>query len=354
MLSKEEIIAKIKGDVKSLIPADWVRIEVEQGYPCSPSAKVDLLLKVSAHKKSIDLVAEVIAKSSRASFRNKIDQIKINSQLCQAFPLIIAPYLNPEERAYCHEHQIFFMDLSGNQWLCLEGVLIQREGFKNKFPEMRWGRSPFSDKASLIIRELIANYGKTRGVRELANLLKLSPGFVSKIVIELEERGYIEKSIKGLHLKNPEELIAEWVNRYNIKDNQQYKYFLPVLSADEVLERIRALNLPESGYALSAQAGANLIYPYASYDVVHVYAEDESMRDFFIKSLQLEAVESGENVILMEPKYKKSALYRSRKVKCLRVVSDLQLYLDLYHYPKRGREQAEKIYDSALSPLFKE
>ena len=40
--------------------------------------------------------------------------------------------------------------------------------------------------------------------------------------------------------------------------------------------------------------------------------------------------------------------YGSREVKNFRVVSDIQLYLDLYGYPVRGREQAEHLYDKRL------
>ena len=50
----------------------------------------------------------------------------------------------------------------------------------------------------------------------------------------------------------------------------------------------------------------------------------------------------------MMPYYKNSAFYDSREVENLRVVSDIQLYLDLYGYPVRGREQAEHLYDKRL------
>ncbi len=38
--------------------------------------------------------------------------------------------------------------------------------------------------------------------------------------------------------------------------------------------------------------------------------------------------------------------------KGLNVVSDVQLYLDLYNYPLRGREQAEHLYNKRLSLQF--
>ena len=38
----------------------------------------------------------------------------------------------------------------------------------------------------------------------------------------------------------------------------------------------------------------------------------------------------------------------------LPVVSDLQLWLDLYDYPQRGREQAERILERGLRPQLEE
>jgi len=353
MLSEKDIIARIKQDPQGLIALEWAHLDIERNSLCPHSVKPDLLLKLSASNKTYHLVVEIISSSSRAIFLNKIEQIKKKADLCHSLPLVIAPYLSSGQRSLCRDNQVFFIDLSGNQWISAEGILIEREGFKNKHPEAREGRNPFSDKASLIIRELIVNYGKARGVRELADNLGLSAGFVSKMAAELDKRGYIQKSQNGLLLINPEELIDDWVNHYNIRDNRQERYFLTAISVDEVLLKIKELDLPESGYAISAQAGANLVYKHAAHDVVYVYVEDDQMRKYFARSLKLERVERGENIILMKPKYKKSVFYQSRKIQGLNVVSDLQLYLDLYHYPKRGREQAEKIYDLKLAPLFK-
>jgi len=44
--------------------------------------------------------------------------------------------------------------------------------------------------------------------------------------------------------------------------------------------------------------------------------------------------------------------YTSQEVEDLWVVSDIQLYLDLYGYPVRGREQAEHLYGKRLKMLF--
>jgi len=59
----------------------------------------------------------------------------------------------------------------------------------------------------------------------------------------------------------------------------------------------------------------------------------------------------GANLILLLPYYKNSVFYSRRKVEGI-WVSDIQLYLDLYHYPLRGLEQAEHLYGKRLRKLF--
>ena len=82
--------------------------------------------------------------------------------------------------------------------------------------------------------------------------------------------------------------------------------------------------LPKAGsYALSLHAGNNLIEPFAESDVWHLYVADSGV-----------------------------AKQGFQEVKGFRVVSDLQLYLDLKHYPVRGEEAASQILRRRLSKAW--
>jgi hypothetical protein len=56
--------------------------------------------------------------------------------------------------------------------------------------------------------------------------------------------------------------------------------------------------------------------------------------------------------MLSVPHYRVSAFYGKRRIGGLWMASDLQLYLDLYDYPLRGREQAEHLFERRLLPIF--
>ena len=101
-------------------------------------------------------------------------------------------------------------------------------------------------------------------------------------------------------------------------------------------------------YALSVQAGASLVAPHAVYREVHLYVENRQGIKYFIKELDLRSAPQGANLVLMLPYYKHSVFYDFREINGFRVVSDIQLYLDLYSYPVRGREQAAYLFDKRL------
>jgi hypothetical protein len=74
--------------------------------------------------------------------------------------------------------------------------------------------------------------------------------------------------------------------------------------------------------------------------------------DIILGHKRVRKADQGANLVLMLPYYKHSVFYDSRIVKKLRVVSDIQLYLDLHGYPIRGLEQAEHLFDKTLKKIF--
>jgi hypothetical protein len=65
----------------------------------------------------------------------------------------------------------------------------------------------------------------------------------------------------------------------------------------------------------------------------------------------LKEVPSGANVTLLEP-YDGGVFYGITEYEGLKVVSGVQLYLDLKNYKGRGEEAAQIIYEKALRPTW--
>jgi hypothetical protein len=268
-------------------------------------------------------------------------------------PVILARYLSPQRQELCRQADVCFIDLSGNVYLQYKSFYIERLGFSNKFPEKRNGRNPFSDKASLILRAMLKETGHHWGIRELAQKTGLNPGYVSRIAEEIEKRNYIVRAENKLRLRSPEGVLDDWVRIYNLKKNKLFKYFCMAKSSSDILANLRKIEIPENiGYALSVQVGASLIAPYSLFTEIHIYIRSHKDIEFFENQLKLSSADQGANFVIMLPYYKNSIFFDSRIVENLRVVSDIQLYLDLYQYPIRGREQAEHLFDEQLKELF--
>jgi hypothetical protein len=88
------------------------------------------------------------------------------------------------------------------------------------------------------------------------------------------------------------------------------------------------------------------------YNEVHVYIPSLDNISLLAKKLKLREAEEGGNFVFLLPHYKHSVFYDKKKVRGLWVVSDLQLYLDLYNYPIRGLEQAEHLYEKRLRNII--
>jgi hypothetical protein len=93
------------------------------------------------------------------------------------------------------------------------------------------------------------------------------------------------------------------------------------------------------------------VAPYAAFDRVDVYSAGASVTAELVSGLSLEPVEKGANVFVWDPYYKYSVFFGSREVDGVRVVSDIQLYLDLLKYPLRGPEQAQHLYEAVLKSV---
>ncbi|MBT8339544.1 MAG: hypothetical protein KJP07_05980 [Desulfatitalea sp.] len=350
-MQKIHIVKEIEGSIEQLLPVPGLEVVIEHGR----AVQWDLRVKANYQGLRFDFIIEVVSANNLPVFRDKINRLKSSIQGSHVVPVLAAPYLSPERQALCREAGVYFMDLSGNIFIAYQSLYIERIGFPNKYPEKRQRRYPFSDKASLILRELLKDPKRQWGIRELAGKIGLNPGYASRMAKSLSAAGYASQVGGKLKIRHPKEILDDWVRAYDLKRNEQHRLFMLAPDVDSILRRLREIDVPRKvQYALSVQAGAGLVAPHAAYKEVHMYVGDGKGIEFFKKELDLKDADQGANIVLMIPYYRHSAFYDSREIGGLWVVSDIQLYLDLYGYPVRGREQAEHLYAKRLEMLFPE
>lgn len=210
-------------------------------------------------------------------------------------------------------------------------------------------KSIFTDKASLILREMLKSPDKKWIIEDFSRK-GVSAGWVSEILGEMAVYGYIERVGRGplsySIMRFPDRLIRDWIKWYNFKYNTIYSFYSPSKNIeDELVQYFRKNNIP---YALTLFSGARKAVPYVNDPRIHIYIPAITVLGDLVRFKGmfnlLELKESG-NVHLAIPYYKNSIFEYVHYIKGVAVVSYLQLYLDLYTFSPRGKEQAEYLVD---------
>ncbi len=317
----------------------------------------DFRVRVDIDGREIDLIIEVKERPHLVDLRMAAELFSQSVGVNQ-IPIVASHFMGPNRRAMLKEMGVGYIDMAGNIYIRAPGIFIEREGRSNPFVSNREGLNPFSDKASIILRILLDEPNRFWGIREIANLGGINPGWVSVVVDNLVERGLVDfNREKGVSLLRGEDLIKEWSDIYDWRRNKFQYYYCHALNIQELLGRISNINLEsDKSIALGFQAGAYLLSPYATFNQIHLIIDGHSfdtIRPEIERQLELEPKKEGANIILVRPYYKYSALFGARRIDKWNVVSDIQLYLDLNKYPLRGTEQAEHLFEKVIRPKFR-
>lgn len=252
-------------------------------------------------------------------------------------------------RQQLRERDENFVDLTGAVRLNLPWLMIDRTDLEPVRPQGESKtRNPFSDRGSLILRTMLdAGPERVWSVRDLAETAGISLGLTSYVISALARRHLVEVQTSGrrklIQLADRTAVIEQWTREYDWRKNTAIAFHASVGSPNRFLRRLPEM-LHDRRWALTLQAGASLVAPHASWDLIHLYAGVRDT-DQLLEIGQRQGWEPGDGgkVVLMAPFYKAAVWHGSQRIGGLPVVSTLQLILDLWHYPVRGREQAEHL-----------
>jgi len=215
----------------------------------------------------------------------------------------------------------------------------------------------FKDRATLIIREMMGKGNKRWSVRELAAVSGTSIGLVSKVLGLLNQLGLIDGGGRGrsgfTSLKSAGRLLEIWTTQYDFSLNKVTSFYSPEETAPKKI--ISFLKNRGIHHALTLHCGANLLTNYFSGEEYHIYVDAENINVLAEKlssKIILKRLASGGNIHFIKPYYKASAYCKMRSVKGFNVVSNLQLYLDLYRFVPRGNEHAVYLMEKLGNELY--
>src|SRR5712692_6891457 len=343
-LSTERLFENLDGVLRKALPSGW-RAKLEPAGPApnySGTRYVHLALATVLHP---DARLEVVSPTSkRIAFLVEIKQHLSPSHYVRFLPLykqarwlVAAPVIGPRTRAVLTEADINWFDLRGDCRIHADGLFIERlsrvrqTDSSSRDTSRRYVRNLFGGAALRIVRWLLIEPTREWALAEMAKRAHASLGFVSRAFATLERDAYIERKSGGVRLRDFDSLLQAWAAAAPPSDEH-----LPRVSlgdSEATLAQIRAAAGPPS-YALTAEAAAELVAPFARYSRVEMYVEQAKPWE---KLLQLAPVSRGANVVLIHPE-DPGVFDGAEERRGLRIVSWPQRYVDLY---RRGGAAAE-------------
>lgn len=223
----------------------------------------------------------------------------------------------------------------------------------NTSESMRLVHNIFEPKATRILRALLVNPQRNWTIRGLAEEVKISPGYAHAVVSTLIDLGYVARTERfKIKTVNPTVLLKRWAayHQYD-KINTFLDYYTFEREVDRFIGQLS--DIKTTNYALTALAAASLIAPHVRPVDIHIYIKRKEEATTLAGTLGLQPIPKGGNVKFVIP-YDEGVFYgqQTTSIRILNekegkvnVVSDVQLFVDLYNYPARGLEAAEHLYE---------
>jgi len=188
---------------------------------------------------------------------------------------------------------------------------------------------------------------------ELADEAKVSLGQTHKTVDCMIEEELVEWSENNkLVLKDPARLLKAWEDTYPSYESQKFTFYSFEQDQSVVMNSLLK-KAKDISFALSFFSGADLVAPFIrGVNKVQLYVRNQADVERLKGLLELQEVKSGANVEIYIP-YDEGVFYKALKVDAstqvdVPVVSNVQLYMDLFNNPARGKEQAEHLRELKL------
>lgn len=308
----------------------------------------DLLIEVRLGRQSKRLVVEVKTLGEPRFAGQAIAQLKeFVHSVENGYPVFAARYVGETARQLCRATGVGYLDLLGDVYLRFGGVLIDRLAQASFEAERRGLKQLFAPKATRVIRFLLLDPKRPVRITDLARDCSMSPAGVYWVVRLLEDKGYVERdSSKQVLLVKPKELLDSWGSSWSIDRNVSSSYFSIERTPEVIMKKVASVSKRENlRYAFTLMAGASFVAPFVRFQDVWFYFDGEE--GAWTRALDLKPVDGGGNIVLLRP-YDEGVFKGLQVIEGVNVVSNIQLYVDLYNYPARGREQAEFLREKKM------
>ncbi len=206
----------------------------------------------------------------------------------------------------------------------------------------------YANRSALILDWLLREGIKKQrfSLREVANEVGVSLGLVRRVFGILALKGLLQtegvRTAKKFFFKKSKPLLESWLEYYNIAKKCKMRTYRSALSGkSELLDTLKKSKLSQKvALALHSAAEAHG-YKNTNLNTLELYMLDPAVRSKLEDVLQLEPQERGYEVLLIEPYYESLLNLGTDSDNNIKICPAFLTFLDLYHFPLRGQEQAQ-------------
>ncbi|PYO00392.1 MAG: hypothetical protein DMD91_10635 [Candidatus Rokuibacteriota bacterium] len=347
MLKSEEIRRQAAQRLRELFPR-------AKGWEESQSVAIggqtaDFMAKFRLGDQEHLLIAEVCSLGQPRQIRAAVTRLsEIRREAPGAYALAAAVYIAPASARILKTNNFGYIDLSGNCYVALENVLIEKEGKRNVRPSTRPLRSLFAPRATRVVRALLSEPVRPWRLGELARAAVVSLGHAHNVIKRLEELAWAERDeSQRLRLTKPADLLEAWGESYTYRENEIQSYFAPERISRKFMGDVaRAAEAAGQRYAFTLNAGASLVASHLRLPNVHCYLDGDP--EAVASALGVRAATEADGTLHLLAPYDSGVFSGVLEKGGLKVTSLPQLYADLLHYERKGPEQAEHLRREAM------
>jgi hypothetical protein len=316
----------------------------------------DRVLDVDIKHRPATLVIEAKASAFPRDIRavaDRLAHLRMQQSPQPLIPIVAAPSISETSRKLLREERIGYWDQGGSLYIDLPWglIFIDRPAPRS---ETRRLQQIFRGTTTQVLHALLLAPDHPWHVQDLAARAQVSPSTAHQVFVFLEEQLWVEKQGKGPQtvrlLRNPGALLDAWAEEHSLSNYSSVRFHRWARRSRDLLEStVAAFDRVAIDYALTLTSGAHLVAPFAT-DTgrLTILVPAAADLDDVAHHAQLKSVEEGENVVLLQAPQATPLLFRQR-VRDVWVASDIQLYLDLWAWPQRGKEQARHLRQERLS-----
>lgn len=331
MVKKDLLIEALQRDLSDLTPAGWSAIL--RALPAVDTADARLTFK-SPDGERTEFAVEIKSRLEPSQVALRPDSQKPTKNW-----LIVAPVIGSRTRELLDRGGTSWLEPGGDCRIVAGGLLVVRERRARKMAmsspgasQTRFVRNIFGGAALRVVRWLLIEPDRAWTIADMSVAAKVTIGFVSRTFATLERDSYVVRRRGETRLINYDDLLDSWTEA--AQPVQETFEGVSLAKPGEVLQVIA--DLGRSAYALTAEAAAEQLAPFARFSKVELYVQDF---DRWRRDLKLTPVPVGANVRLIVSD-DRGVFDGSHERHGLRLVSLPQLYVDLQRREGAGSEAA--------------